>query len=149
MRARSWSPKDSLFRGDGKSPAIPTPSADASIVRHILYLGGFGRETPYSSTTESPEIARRFASDNGTVWEARVAVAKVHSVRHVSRADLSLQLRGKGRGRATWTSAFEVLQARAFVERWREHLLDFTSLTDKTDPELQLVVGKVFSESNQ
>jgi len=48
-----------LFRGDAASGVgIPRPDADPSIVRHILYLDGPGRETPYLSTTESRIFAR-------------------------------------------------------------------------------------------
>ena len=48
---------DPLYRGDAADAVlIPVPDADASIVRHILYLDGYGRATPYLSTTERMEV---------------------------------------------------------------------------------------------
>lgn len=45
--------KDPLFRGDAKNAVcVPNPGADDSIVRHVMYLEGPGRETPYLSTSE-------------------------------------------------------------------------------------------------
>jgi hypothetical protein len=43
------------------------PGADTSIVRHILYLDGYGRQTPYLSTTERTEVAAIFGA-RGRIW---------------------------------------------------------------------------------
>lgn len=51
--------------------------------------------------------------------------AESHAVGHLSRTELMRLLRGKGQGRARWPSAYEVMQARRYVEQWAEHLLDF------------------------
>jgi len=53
---------DPLFRGDASDEvSIPSPAADPSLVRHILYLGGYGRESPYLSTSAEHVLAARFA----------------------------------------------------------------------------------------
>ena len=51
--------------------------------------------------------------------------AEACSLVHIGRAELLKLLRGKGRGRARWSSAFEVMQARKYVEQWAEQLLDY------------------------
>ena len=131
MKQQKWkASKDPLFRGDlaaGVRP--PVPAADASLVRHILYLEGPGRETPYLSTTESLDTARRFAG-SGAVWETSVSSAKARSVAHVSNSELLAALKGNGKGKAKWSEPFEVMQARRYVEQWSEHLLDFRGQED-------------------
>jgi hypothetical protein len=123
--------RDSLYRGDYKGLIHrPVPSADDSIVRHILFLEGPGRDTPYLSTTEEEAVARRFAGTGGAVWQTTVKKAKDLSVGHLSKAELLSQLNGNGKGRAKWTSPFEVMQARRYVEQWSEHLLDFRKIKD-------------------
>ncbi len=48
--------KDPLFRGDKKERVCePQLDADTSLVRHMLFLEGPGRETPYLSCTEQIE----------------------------------------------------------------------------------------------
>lgn len=122
--------KDSLFRGDTAAAVrLPTPRADDSIVRHVLYLEGPGRETPYLSTTESRDTARRFAG-SGAVWQTSVATAKANAVDHISNSELLSSLQGKGKGKAKWSDAYEVMQARRYVEQWSEHLLDFRDTQD-------------------
>lgn len=39
-------------------------------------------------------------------------------------------MNGNGKGLAKWPSAFEVMQARRYVEAHREHLLDFRKVED-------------------
>lgn len=128
MSQKPWrAARDPLYRGDASAsgPVIPVPTAEQSIVRHILYLDGAGRESPYLSTSESVEVARRFAGRKGIVWQAMVASAESKKVSHLSRTELAHLLTGKGMGNAAWHSAYEVAQARRYVEEWLEHLFDF------------------------
>ena len=123
--------RDPLYRGDYKGMIRrPVPSADDSVVRHILYLDGPGRDTPYLSTTEEEAVAKRFAGTKGAVWQTTVKKAKNLGVGHLSKTDLLSQLNGNGKGRAKWDSPFEVMQARRYVEQSSEHLLDFRNTAD-------------------
>jgi len=116
-----------LFRGNGRNGvAVPDPGSKILIVEHILYLGGAGRSTPFTSTTESREIAQHFAGGRGRVWRTDPETATSQGALHVPKDQLLRDLRGFGRGRAKWTSAWEVAHARALVERSREHLLDWS-----------------------
>jgi hypothetical protein len=99
--------------------AIPEPTADVSIVRHILYLDGAGRPTPYTSTTHDRAIARTFARPRGRVWET--SVAQPHD-------ELLQNLRGKGHGTRFTGRPSEVAQARVYAERHGEHLLDWRTV---------------------
>jgi hypothetical protein len=99
------------------------------VVRHVLYLEGPGRETPYLSTSEQREVAERFAQAGG-VWETSVAHANAEGIGHISRLELLGILRGNGKGAATWPNAFEVMQARRYVEQHAEHLLDYRETSD-------------------
>lgn len=122
--------KSHLYRGDHRDVvSVPRPDADRSVVRHVLYLEGPGRETPYLSTAEQREVAERFAQAGG-VWETSVTRAKAEGVRHISRLELLGLLKGNGKGVATWPNAFEVMQARRYVEQHAEHLLDFRETSD-------------------
>jgi hypothetical protein len=133
--------RNPLFRGDGKDAvSVPNPKADDSIVRHIMFFEGPGRETPYLSTSEAYELAENFS--NGAVWETFVKIAKKESVLHISRAELLSLMKGKGKGKAEWPNAFEVMQARRYVEQWGEHLLDFRKVEDPAE-----VTKKIFSKS--
>lgn len=127
-----WKPnKDPLFRGDRKEcVGKPHVHADKSLVRHILYLEGPGRETPYLSCTEVEDVAEIFAGQDGAVWVTMVKKATSLGIGHISKTELLTLLKGKGKGRAGWNSAFEVMQARRYVEQWSEHLLDFSDLSD-------------------
>lgn len=100
-----------------------------SIVAHILYLGGPGRSTPYQSTSESEDLAGQFAGPNGRIYRTTAGEAEARSVGHIGRVELLKLLRGKGHGRAKWSNAFEVMQARRYVEQWAEHLLDFRGIS--------------------
>ncbi|MBN1611669.1 MAG: hypothetical protein JW940_33855 [Polyangiaceae bacterium] len=129
--ASSWRANhDPLYRGDGRTLSSPDPKADPSIVRHILYLDGPGRPTPYHSTTESREVAARFAEPNGRVFETKARRITANGAKHVSRVELLGLLRGTGKGDARWRSAFEVMQARKYVEEWREHLVGYAAFPD-------------------
>ncbi|MGZ8216151.1 hypothetical protein [Methylomagnum sp.] len=133
--------KDPLYRGDAKnSVCIPNPTADDSIVRHIMYFEGPGRETPYLSTSEEYELAESFS--DGAVWQTFVKLAQKESVRHISRDELLSSMKGNGKGKAKWPNAFEVMQARRYVEQWGEHLLDFREVNNPIE-----VTKKIFLKS--
>lgn len=117
--------RDPLWRGDAEIPTCPTPQANRSIVRHILFLDGAGRETPYHSTSESRQHAEHFANPGGGVYRTTVAQAREMGIHHISRLDLLDLLKGKGKGDAAWSNALDVLTARRYVEQWQEHLLRF------------------------
>lgn len=126
---KAWKASDDLYRGDdAKAVTVPDPKSKTGIVPHILYLGGKGRATPFSSTTESEDHAEVFAGKDGTVWETDVATANKQGAKHLSRTDLLSNLKGYGKGKAKWTDAFEVKQAAAYVQQWSEHLLDWSGV---------------------
>lgn len=137
---RMWKmSKDPLFRGDARNAVcVPNPDADDSIVRHVMYLEGPGRETPYLSTSEEYELAEMFS--NGAVWETFVAVARKESVGHISRTELLSLMRGNRKGKAKWPNAFEVMQARRYVEQWGEHLLDFREVDNPAETTKKIFV---------
>jgi hypothetical protein len=143
----SWrSDEDPLFRGDVASGVqLPVPKADRSIVRHVLYLEGFGRPTPYVSTSESRDVAGNFAYPGGRVYTTRVPEWTLNRVRHISQAELCQLLRGSGKGDASWPRAFEVAQARRYVEEWAEHLADFRGVEPEVD--LRSLVDQLFVSS--
>jgi hypothetical protein len=137
-----------LFRGDGRDgPVVPQPAADPSYVRHILYLDGAGRATPYLSTTESREVADYFARKGGQTRQTTVKRVQERELLHISQSELLQQLRGKGKGRGTWNNAYEVMQARKYVEQWLEHLLSFETRISLNDEELRRLVNDVFEGS--
>lgn len=123
-------PRDQeLFRGDHvRGVAIPEPAADASIVRHILYLDGAGRPTPYTSTTHDRAIARTFSRPRGRIWETSVQQAQIHGAAHLPLDELLQNLRGKGHGARFAGRPSEVAQARVYAERHCEHLLDWRAV---------------------
>ncbi|WP_295457433.1 hypothetical protein [uncultured Thiodictyon sp.] len=131
--AKKWKlSKDPLYRGDRvNGVAPPTHGANPSLVRHILYLEGHGRETPYLSCTESNDIAAIFSGKNGKVYQTSVSTWKPNGVSHRSRKELLALLKGKGNGKAEWSSAFEVMRANQYVEEHQEHLADFADLPDQ------------------
>lgn len=143
--AKKWRrSKDPLWRGDSAAGvSLPSPDADRSIVRHVLYLDGAGRATPYHSTSERREVAEHFAGDAGArVYETSVPHAETLGVSAISNIELLSLLKGKGHGDAAWPSAFEVLQARKYVEQWSEHLLKFCDVTG--DADLAGIVKKLY-----
>jgi hypothetical protein len=116
-----------LYRGDhAQSVALPDPKASPKIVAHILYLGGMGRPTPFTSTSDSKQAAAHFARPRGKVWQTDEPTARGNGARYVSKKDLLHLLHGYGKGRAGWPNAIEVASARAFVLMWSEHLLDWS-----------------------
>jgi hypothetical protein len=123
--------KDPLWCGDGKDGLEPVdPGADPSLVRHILYLGGHGRATPYHSTSEEHAAAGHFAGTHGRVYSTTVPRTQAKGIAHISRVELLRLLKGKGQGLAKWSSALEVMQARKYVEQWCEHILSYADFTD-------------------
>lgn len=125
----TWRAKrDPLFRGDGVTLSAVDPKASPSIVRHVLYLGGAGRPTPYHSATEEREVAAHFAAPTGRVFRAEVKRVHAAGAKHVSRLELLGLLTGKGKGAAAWSSVYEVMRAKAYVEQWGEHLISYVDL---------------------
>ncbi|MFT3775150.1 MAG: hypothetical protein QM820_58125 [Minicystis sp.] len=103
-------------------------------MRHILYLDGAGRETPYHSTSEEHDAAAHFAGQTGgRVYKTMVAAAQATGIRHISKIELLGLLQGTGHGDAKWPSAYEVMTARRYVEQWSEHLLNYKELPDDAD----------------
>lgn len=147
MATSNWKlNRDPLFRGDSASGvSLPTPSASSSLVRHILYLEGYGRETPYLSGTENWEMADRFAGHGGHAYTGRPKEWSKLGVKHRSRKELLQLLRGTGQGDASWPSAFEIMRARQYVEEWQEHLADFRELNNLAEDELRDIVDKTYS----
>jgi hypothetical protein len=132
-----------LWRGDSAGGlSRPVPDADASLVRHILYLGGAGRSSPYHSTSEEHGLAERFAGKSGRVYETSVANAKKAGVGHVPQIELLRLLKGKGKGGAKWHSALEVMMARKYVEQWREHILNFAEVPE--DADIDAILGLMY-----
>lgn len=131
MATKKWNQaKDPLYRGDSKSSVdIPTPTANDSVVRHVMYFEGPGRETPYLSTTDRREVAEYF-SQKGAVWKTTVPIANASGVGHISNLELLDLMKGNGKGKAKWADASEVMTARKYVEEHSEHLLDFRAVTD-------------------
>jgi hypothetical protein len=148
MAAQGWKAgRDPLYRGDTEHGVrLPEPGADSSVVRHVLYLGGPGRPTPYLSTTESRETAGRFAGQGGRLYVTRVPAWRDAGVVHRSRRELVQLLRGYGKGDAAWPSAFEVMQARRYVEEHAEHLADCRPLSGTEEAELRTVVDTLFNK---
>ena len=140
-----WKLKNGIvFRGDvAGGVALPVPNADKSMIRHILYLEGYGRTTPYLSATESKDIAEFFAS--GQVYSGKPVNWGAHNVTHWSRKTLKQLLKGNGKGNAQWSSAFEVLQASKYVEEHQEHLADFSNVNAPTSAQLIAIVQNIFS----
>ena len=54
---------------------------------------------------------------------------------HIPRSELVQLLRGYGKGNAKWDDAFEVAQARAYVEHWSEHLFDWVDVPLSSIPQ--------------
>jgi hypothetical protein len=133
-----WKKKrDPLYRGDDATAlSLPDPTARTSVVEHVLYLGGAGRRSPYQSTSESEGTAQRFAGRNGRVYQTTAPRAEGLGIVHIGQVELKKLLRGKGHGRAAGSSPLLVMQARQYVERWAEHLLDFSAVVDEDVPRI-------------
>lgn len=146
MTAQSWKfNRDPLYRGDvAPEVGLPTPSANNSIVRHVLFLEGYGRETPYLSASEQRATAEFFAGANGKTYIGEPKNWLRVNVKHRPRKELLQLLKGNGKGDAEWPSAFEVMRARQYVEESQEHLADFTSLESIPEDELRQIANQVF-----
>ncbi len=115
-----------LYRGDAAtSVSVPTPGADDNVVRHILWLGGAGQETPYTSTTHSHATAQYFARA-GRIWTTTRPLAILHGAALIEQSELLQNLKGKGKGRRFQSAPRHVARARVLAERHQEHLLDWT-----------------------
>jgi hypothetical protein len=137
--------RDPLHRGDrSQGVSLPCPQASRSIVRHVLYLEGYGRETPYLSATEERDVALRFAGSEGRTYMAHPQQWAPLRVSHRPRKELLQLLRGKGKGDAEWPYAFEVMRARQYVEEAQEHLADFSELSEIGTQNLVALVNQVF-----
>jgi hypothetical protein len=130
---RRWPGRRNRAAADRRSLICPS---------HPLFGGP--RQSPYLSTTESKEVARRFARNRGQVRQTTVERAKERQIRHISRSELLQLLRGKGKGHGAWNNAYEVMQARKYVEQWLEHLLSFEMLSSLTKEDLRRLVDQVF-----
>lgn len=131
MTTKKWKlSKDPLYRGDRKAGiGVPDPSANDSLVRHVLFLEGSGRKTPFLSTSEQYDLAERFA-EASAIWKVYVKDAKANGVKHISKSELLGLMKGDGKGKAKWPNAYEVMQARRYIEQWDEHLFDFRHVSD-------------------
>jgi len=140
---KKWRPsRDPLLRGDAITGVrAPVATANDSIIRHVLYLEGPGRETPYLSTSESMAAASRFAQA-GVVWKTLVKKAQANGVGHIGNSELLSLMKGNGKRKAKWDDPFEVMQARRYVEQWSEHLLDFRETSDP-----KTVVNLIFEKA--
>ncbi len=87
---RPWKEsEDLLFRGDSlEIPDPPDPTAEASLVRHILQVDGPGQQTPFLSTTESEETARYFALPKGFVLSTSVPVLQEADLGYIGNKEL-------------------------------------------------------------
>ncbi len=135
-----------LFRGDDRSGVhLPLPGADPSIVRHILYLEGKGRATPYLSTSETAEVAERFDDTRYTaVWVTSPREAAKAGAGVIPLTELRQLLQGEGRGAARWSgknAPWLVKRALQLAEGNLEHLLDFRSLAEA---EMEPLIGGIF-----
>lgn len=50
-------------------------------------------------------------------------------------------------GDATWRSAQEVAQARAYVEHWAEHLVDFRGQGQANAAQLRAIIDQLFTKA--
>lgn len=83
-----------------------------------------------------------FFAQGGMVWSTFVKKANDNGVRHISNSELLSQMKGNGKGKAKWDDAFEVMQARRYVEQWSEHLLDFREISEPEE-----TVAKIFEKT--
>jgi len=72
-------------------------------------------------------LAARF----GRVWTTSGEKAEALGAKHLNQTELESILKSSTTGRAHWPNARQRLQARAFVERHAEHLIDFRSFRTK------------------
>lgn len=116
------------------------------MIRHILYLGGYGRESPYLSTSGDESLAGRFASGGGRVWKTSGELAERLGAKYLSQSELQTILKSSTKGRASWSNARQRLLARKYVELHAEHLIDFLPFK-QTPTTVKGVVLKVFEKA--
>ncbi len=143
---RTHKKTDPLFRGDGTNAvSVPNPAADPSLIRHVLYLGGYGRESPYLSTSSDELLAGRFAA-GGRLWRTSPELAEHLGAKHLSQTELLATLKSSTTGRASWANARQRLLARKYVEQHAEHLIDFLPFK-KSPTTITGVVRKMFEKA--
>jgi hypothetical protein len=63
---------------------------------------------------------------------------------HIDRKQLLQNLRGRGKGDASWSNPLEIKQARRFVELWSKHLIDFRPAKTQPEADLESCVDNMF-----
>jgi hypothetical protein len=89
-------------------------------------------------------LAERFAGSTGKVYETLVPDAVSAGVEHISHVELLKLLKGTGHGQAKWRSAFEVMQARRYVEQSVEHLLGFARFKALTPQQIEQLLQRIY-----
>ena len=79
----------------------------------------------------------------GSIWKTTAPLADENDVGHIDNKQLMTLLKGKGKGKAKWPNAYEVLQAKRYAEQHFEHLFDFSGVGAKS---VAGVVVKIFSK---
>jgi hypothetical protein len=144
---RTYRKSGDLFRGDAsEAVSVPNPAADPSLVRHILYLGGYGRESPYLSTSSEETSAAKFARGGGRIWKTSGQRAERLGAKHLSQDALLAILKSSTTGRASRRNTRQRLEARKLVELHAEHLIDFIPLK-KTSRGIGDVVNNMFEKA--
>ena len=123
---------------------MPTPSADPSLIRHVLHVGSDGRETPYLSTSDARDLAAEFGTQ---LWETTASLAIARGATHLRHEELMQIIKTSSTGRASWRSAFERRQAWKFVEQHREHLLDYAGFTTRPPQDLVAAIDGTFARA--
>jgi hypothetical protein len=88
--------------------------------------------------------AQRFAGSQGAVYIGYPKEWPSFGVKHRSKKELLQLLKGKGKGDASWHSAYEVMRARQYVEESQEHLADFTDAHETSEQDLREIVNGLF-----
>jgi hypothetical protein len=118
--------EDHLYRGnDDEVAGRPDPAADRNLVRHVLYLGGRGRATPYLSITADRDEAAFF----GLVWQTSSAALASSGTKHLQNDALIAALK-RNKGRSRWPSTKDRLRAAKYAEEHGEELADFVAFED-------------------
>lgn len=117
---------DRLYRGnDDEVAGRPDPRANDNLVRHVLYLGGRGRASPYLSATAD----RNEAAEFGPTWETTSAAVQASGARHLPNDALIAALK-RNRGRARWPSTRDRQRALKYAEQHGEQLVDYGAFPD-------------------
>jgi len=116
------------YRGnDDEVAGRPAPKADSNLVRHVLYLGGRGRATPYLSITADRDEAATF----GALWKTSSAALRSSGAKHLPNDALIAALTSN-KGRARWPSTKDRLRAAKYAEEHGEELADFSAFDDES-----------------